>query len=343
MLRNKLIARLGILVVGFVAGAVVAIVLLQGVLRDLDRMTGDAAVMIDGVQDLSAAVADLEADQTAPDADPGARSRDLEKLRAVLATLAQHPVMRTGGAGAESFGRTVKLASALVPDPAAPSEWRGSAAATAAFWHEVTDLGRIARREVAAEQLGLSGRLRTLIIGLTVAALVMVNISVFVLLRTGRMILKPVGELLEGSRQLERERFEHRVRVEQGDEFGELAHAYNHLAEQLQANEQRKIETLKQLAVTLNHELNNVMSIIECQLGLLDRRAGGDPAQVTHLRQIRENLRRIADTIASLKDLRRIVVTDYIPGQKMLDLPLSTRAETTVAPGAPGGDERHAG
>jgi signal transduction histidine kinase len=166
----------------------------------------------------------------------------------------------------------------------------------------------------------VSRDLRRLVVALTVAALVMANVAVFVLLRTGQIILRPVDALVQGSRELARERFEHRVHLPQTDEFGELAHAHNRLAEQLQANEARKTEVLQHLAVALNHELNNVMSVIELQLGLLDRRSGGDPAQAVHLRQIRDNLARMTRTVAALKSVRRIVLTDYGPGQKMIDL-----------------------
>ncbi len=75
-----------------------------------------------------------------------------------------------------------------------------------------------------------------------------------------------------------------------------MARAFNSLAEQLQANEQRKLETLGQVALMLNHELNNAMSIIELQLRLLDRSAGNEAHQKC-LRQIHENLARMAQTV----------------------------------------------
>jgi len=171
---------------------------------------------------------------------------------------------------------------------------------------------------------------RVLVIALTLAALVMVNISVVVLLKAAQMVLKPVGALVESSRELAAEHFDHRVVIDQGDEFAELAHAYNRLAEQLQANEERKTETLRQLAVTLNHDLNNAMSIIEMQLGLMDRQAGGNPALGAHLQQIRASLSRMTGTVASLKHIRRIVLTDYTPGQKMVDLERSVSPEPAV-------------
>jgi hypothetical protein len=94
---------------------------------------------------------------------------------------------------------------------------------------------------------------------------------------------------------------------------------------------------MRQLAVTLNHELLNVINCIDLQLRVVDRRSGSDPSLAQHLREIHENLGRIAGTIASLRHVRRIVLTDYLPGEKMLDLPRSVAAdEEPVAPGRAG-------
>jgi signal transduction histidine kinase len=95
----------------------------------------------------------------------------------------------------------------------------------------------------------------------------------------------------------------------------------------LQANEQRKIEMLGQVSVAMNHELNNVASIIELQLRLLARqqKAADSPAMEKPLREIHQSLKRITGTVQSLKNVRRIVLTEYLPGTKMLDLEKSTR------------------
>jgi len=110
--------------------------------------------------------------------------------------------------------------------------------------------------------------------------------------RAAHQVLQPVDRLLDASRQLALEHFEHRVDVGQHDEFEELAQAYNQLAERLQGSELRKIETLKQVATTLNHELNNALAIIELQLVLLRRRS--DDEQESRLRQIHDVLVRMA-------------------------------------------------
>lgn len=332
MLQKKLLARLGLLVFGFISGAIVSIVLLQGILHDLDSVNSNGVVMMEGVQDLGTAITSIEAEMYAAQLGvampPGSVPQDRGSLNAILDKIGAHLVMQEpGGEGAASYARIREMLPTLRLRPDAPTVSREMLTGFLALHREVMQLAQIARRHVAGEQVAVSRDLRALIIGLTAAALVMVNITVIVLLRTAGMILRPVGELVEGSRQLGRERFDFRVRVDQEDEFGELARAFNRLADELATNEQRKVEALHHLAVTLNHELNNILGIITLQLSLLDRRSGGDPMLTNHLHQIHENLGRMERTIASLRNVRRVVLTDYMPGEKMLDLPRSVAAE----------------
>jgi signal transduction histidine kinase len=192
------------------------------------------------------------------------------------------------------------------------------------------ELGRLdadALRPVAAD-------FRNRVLALSVVFLVVMNVSVLVLLRTAGMVLRPVDALLEATRQLGRERFDYRVQIEQHDEFGELARAYNSLAAQLQANEQRKLETLGQVALTLNHELNNAMSVIELQVQLLSRQSGAGPAAEKYARQIHGSLDRMGRTLDALKHVRRIVLTDYTSGVKMLDLTRSVQEDAPAPPAA---------
>src|SRR5207248_3278435 len=109
------------------------------------------------------------------------------------------------------------------------------------------------------------------------------------------------------------------------DEFNELAASYNHLAAHLESTERRRLETLAQAAVTLNHELNNASAIIKLQLQLLQKQTGSNTAIERALRQIHESLARMTSTVEALKHLRRIVLTDYSADIKMLDLEKSVR------------------
>ncbi len=178
------------------------------------------------------------------------------------------------------------------------------------------------QRAVLIRKLRMTG----LLVGVVFLALL--NASIVVVLRTASMVLRPVDLLVDGSRRLAREQFDHRVPLDQADEFGELAQAYNSLAGQLQSNEQRKVQTLHQVARTLNHELNNAINTIDLQLTILGRRYRDDPALSEPLRSMRNTLAGMTGTIADLKRVRRIVLMDYTEGVEMLDLPRSVEDDS---------------
>jgi nitrate/nitrite-specific signal transduction histidine kinase len=216
-------------------------------------------------------------------------------------------------------------------------------------WRDFSHLNVVASlRDPSSSQTGASDsqealltRFRWLVLGLAMVFLVIINFSVIVLVRLGSLILRPVDQLLIATRQLRAEHFEHRVTLDGNDEFDELAQAYNSLAEQLQANERKRIETLAQAAVMMNHELNNAIAIIDLQLAMLSRQnTGANPAIEKCLRQIQDGLGRMTQTVRSLMQVRRIVLTDYTPGMKMLDLQRSVQEESDQA-GPQRSEDRH--
>src|SRR5436190_15002983 len=109
----------------------------------------------------------------------------------------------------------------------------------------------------------VADRLWQIVLGLTFLFILLINLSIVAVLRIAGMVLRPVERLIEGTRELARGRYDFRVEVERDDEFAELARSYNGLAAQLAENEQRKLEVLGQVGLTLNHELNNASAIIE--------------------------------------------------------------------------------
>jgi signal transduction histidine kinase len=190
---------------------------------------------------------------------------------------------------------------------------------------------------VEQEHLRLIARFRWLVLGIAVVFIVVLNLSVMGLLRMTSMVLRPMERLTEATRQLAQEKFEYRVEMNQQDEFDELARSYNELAAKLQSNELRKLETLHQVALALNHELNNAAGIITLQLELLGRQTQGNPAAAKYARQIHASLDRMTRSVDSLKRVRRIVLTDYVGGVKMLDLEKSADAEEVPAGNVPDG------
>ena len=200
-------------------------------------------------------------------------------------------------------------------------------AAAVALRQDIQTVGQLVHEHAAWERRVVIGRFRAVVVAVTVVFLVVIVVSALMMRRLGRMVLRPVEQLVEASRRLGREEYDYRVTIGTPDEFGELAAAYNRLAEQLQANERRKLETLGQAAVTLNHELNNAGAIIKLQLQLLERQNVGTPQSARALVQIHESVARMTVALERLKNVRRIVLADYGEGTKMLDLEKSSAEE----------------
>lgn len=329
MLRRKLLIRIGLLVACFVAGAVVAISLLQEAISKVDRINRDAIVLVDGVHIASECIDEIEDSRDSLRAPPAPGDSTPEsRLSQALASVGKHPVVTLAGSPQAAAYERVRT---LLPTFLQPGNLSGteSGLLRACMRSAMQSLTHEVRSFVAAEQSTFGNYFRALVLALTLSALVMANVAVFVLLRTAQVVLNPVAELVKASRELAAEHFDHRVHVAQQDEFGELARAYNLLAEQLQANEERKVEALRQLAVTLNHDLNNAMATIEMQLSILDRQSGSNSNLARYFHDIQSTLGRMSSTIASLKHIRRVVLMEYGDGQKMVDLERSVAVPHT--------------
>lgn len=345
MLRRKLMLGPGLLVVAYVILAIIGIWKLQGILRQLDHISTDSTKVMGGVYALSTAITSTEAELYELQL---GRTRHLNKLieaiKQVEATIDElGEIYVTRGPeeeGADAYQRikaifpefqkhVQSLATTLDPTQIY-TDYQNAIGASLEIRRNLMELSQVTRGHVNEEQLSVTLDFRWVVLGLTISTLLAINLAVMVLLRMTGMVLKPVEALVEASRELGKEHFDHRVELHQRDEFDELGKAYNSLAEQLLANEERKIEILQQTARTLNHELNNALSIIQLQLQLLDRKSGGDETQEKHLRQIREGLGRMTKTVASLKYIRRIVLTDYSADEKMLDLERSLISDSVI-------------
>jgi HAMP domain-containing protein len=343
MLRRKLMLVLGSLIVLLLASAVSAILLLHDVLEDLDHASTEVVNCTAKPRLVEQAVSGLEADLYRL---RGRRAASPDTALGAAASLGRRVegLLEPGLLPEDAVGIAHRLQDLLpeldrhleayadADDPAAQDEAISRAIeVSTAMRTDVADLTRIAYEYGAQEYEQVVRKFRGAAIVLGIGFLVLLNVAIVVVLRAATMVLKPLDQLAEASRRLGREEFQHRVAVDRTDEFGELARAYNSMADQLQASEERKVETLQQVARTLNHELNNAISTIELQLTLVDRRKGDDQALAQPLRQIHQTLGRMSRTIEALKRVRKIVLTDYLSGVKMLDL------ERSVAEDSPSG------
>ena len=339
MLRRKLMLLLGSMIVLLLVGGMGAILLLHGLLEDLINIS---TASVDEPKRL------LLIDETLGSFDQRLTALqrgelvDAVGLSADAATLAQRiesigDIRMVPGDGEACYRRIqqslAKLTHAAIgvvettdshEHASLASQALASLADLRVYLHEFE---RISQHHRSKEHQQLVTKFRGTGLGVGIGFLLILNVLMVVLLHAAAMILKPVEKLVEASRRLAREEFDFRVHVDRVDEFGELAQAYNSLADQLQTNEQRKIETLRQVARTLNHELNNAISTIELQLTRLARRSARDRSMAEPLRHIHQSLGRMSDTVSALNRVRRVVLTDYVSGIKMLDLERSVQQE----------------
>ncbi|MCY2930689.1 MAG: HAMP domain-containing protein [Planctomycetota bacterium] len=348
MLRKKLLIVFGSLIGLLVVMAVWAVAALQGVLRDLDNISAQASAIVEQTSGLNAAVTDIEAElyrlQSAKARHLDTLIHQVQTAQGLTEKIGEHDVVRQGDLAPvykklqvdlEAFTASVTLLG-TAQDAALVLRYNVQALEQAVALHGgVARIDRGARDRVRGEQEDLAARFRWLVLGMTVGCLVLVNTAILSLLWAAGRVLKPVDQLVEATRQLRQEHFDHRTHLDGGDEFSELAEAYNSLAERVQRHEKQRMEVISQMGLTLNHDLNNALAVVELQLQMLGQRSGGDDKVKLCLRQIRENLNRMTATLESLKHIKRIVLTDYIAGVKMLDLHRSTQIEPPASSPAP--------
>jgi len=340
MLRRKLLLNLGPVIGLLLVTAVVAIILLQGVLRRMDEVNREAWTVGEDVNSLGVVIHTIEVSLFELRLDEQKPLDDL--IKAV--EQAQMLVDRIGNDRMcdtdmcrplylqiknqlPEFRRHVSALATTQDQALAMHHHDLTLAGAAAMRRDILPLSRCVHDTARAEQEALSTRFRWVVLGLSIVFVVAINISVVVLLHLGRMILRPIGYLIEATHQLSRDNLDYRVQFDGADEFAQLAQVYNSLAERLQANEKRKMETLGQVGLAMNHELNNVISIISLQLKLAGRQAPQNPALEACLQQIQGSVTRMTDAVRMLKNVRRIVLTDYVSGMKMLDLRKSAEQE----------------
>ena len=343
MLRRKMLFILGSVVILLVVTIGVAMWLLQDVLEGQDHISSQAMVAMERVNEIDASIASVRLELYRLQLNPNGHLDGLiivfEVLRQQMDDLGQHylaqqpkdePMYDSIRQQMPLFERHVGALATTRDAEMVKGHHRSALDSSVKMQAASMRLGELVRNHVREEQTELTSRFRRTVVGLTIVFLVVINLSVLVLLRMASMVVQPVETLVAASRELGLGHFGHRVHVNQGDEFDELAQAFNELAQRLELQEEHRIEVLGHVAATLNHELNNASAIIELQLRLLGRRSSDDPDLERCLRQIHESLKRMHETVEALKHVRRIVLTDYVSGVKMLDLQRSIQMDSAV-------------
>lgn len=112
-----------------------------------------------------------------------------------------------------------------------------------------------------AEELFIVGLNRALLI----AGLASAGVALIIALVLSRRVLRPIEELTGAARRMEKGELEQRVHVRNRDEIGELARAFNSMAQSLLRAEQLRRNMVSDVA----HELRTPLTNIRCHLETL--------------------------------------------------------------------------
>lgn len=342
MLRRRLLKVIGPMVAVLAVTAVVGVILLQETLGQLVdangqdlTIVGQANLFLADFRDARRNLHEMaigHSDQTVPMVDCMNKAAVL--LEAIHASpIVNHPTFTQPlNHIRDNFPDLEKQIVALSRPGAdtSPTHAEAIIAAMNEIDGDVGNLSQLVSDQAKADYQGLSNRLRWQVLAFSIVSILVINLSVLALLRMGAMILRPVDKLVAAARDLGQEHFDVRINLDTDDEFAQLAQAYNHMAEELQASEKRRMEVLSQVALSMSHELNNVINIIELQLVLVSKRTDCAAALEDHLKQIRQSLERMTNVVNALRHARRIVLTDYMAGMKMLDVERSAQAFDTA-------------
>ena len=316
MLRRKLLIMLAMLTALMLATALLSVFLMQGVLRDLEHINETSVIGTAASKTLGVTITTIET--TILEQSLHSQSNDdrlLKSTHFVISEIDRLSHYYSGEPGGEEHFASVKTAQINLKQSVDRFVESASGTDTDQL-REVLDSTNKMRQAILGhsdfvfdrmkeEQLQVTSRFRAMAIGLAVVFVVLINISIILLIRAASMVLKPVDQLLEASRRLAMEEYDYRVDIGNNDEFAELATGFNTLAQQLQSNEQRKVETLHQVARTLNHELNTAIAIIELQLRMVTKSPSYDHASSRQLELIHQALQQMNETVTSLTQVRR--------------------------------------
>jgi signal transduction histidine kinase len=126
-----------------------------------------------------------------------------------------------------------------------------------------------------------------------------------------RHFIRPLGELVEGVRQVEQGRFDQKVMVRSKDEFGNLANSFNAMVEKLKETQdelvrKEKLAMLGQVAGSVGHELRNPLGVMSNAVYFLQTvLEGSDESVKEYLGIILDEITRSEHIVEELLDAVR--------------------------------------
>jgi len=128
-----------------------------------------------------------------------------------------------------------------------------------------------------------------------------------------RLVVRPVEELRQGVLQVAGQNFSATVPVASNDELGDLAQAFNAMAQRLrQARDEQlyrfrrdKLIALGELSAALAHEIRNPIGVINTAAGLLEKPDSDPRKRAELLRMVREESARVSRLVQDFLQLSR--------------------------------------
>ena len=130
-----------------------------------------------------------------------------------------------------------------------------------------------------------------------IGGLLIIALAVFLIVRAGRRVAAPVGEVMEAADRVADGDYSVRVRERGSRDVRRLGHAFNEMAERLGTNEERR----RQLLADVAHELRTPLSVIQANLeAVLD---GLYPLDEAHVRPVLEETKVMSRLLNDLQTL----------------------------------------
>jgi signal transduction histidine kinase len=162
------------------------------------------------------------------------------------------------------------------------------------FTDDITNL--IADQKSLAQQMSL-----WLSVGM-----IMLAVGLYVLIRQA---LRPLAQLSTQAQAIAKGRYDHRITVKRGDEIGQLAVDFNHMADAIQANTellQRAVHERERFIASLAHELKTPLTSIMGYADLLQYYHLDEQEVIQALQFIRNESKRLDDISIKLLEMFRL-------------------------------------
>jgi signal transduction histidine kinase len=175
-------------------------------------------------------------------------------------------------------------------------------------WHVVIE-------QPTAEAFALARRVETVLVLMISGALVF---TIAIALFWGRSFLRPIGDLLRGTRALSDGRLQERVQIAGEDEFSTLGVAFNQMADRLvalqaEAVKQERQATFGRIAAGLVHDLAHPIQNIGNNCKLILKMYDDPEYRVTFRRMVDREFAAIKRLLEDLRNLGRPIPLERFP------------------------------